>query len=120
MIGFYHQRPTFVVEIESVGDFPEPRGSERVLCIDENDFAAGIARGLVGQLRRHAQRVRKLSLAGTELAERLRDGHALDPAADQFVQFSASRRNVITRFSPLIYLIRRGTGIRGGGGGGTS
>ena len=117
MIGLYHQRPTFVVEIESIGDFPEPRGSERVLCIDENDFAAGIARGLVGQLRTHTQRMRKLSLAGTELAERLRDGHALDSAADQFVQFSASRRNVITRFSPLIHLMRRGMGIRGGGGG---
>ena len=99
-----------MIEIVSVCDFPEPRGSERVFGVDEDDFAAGISGGFVRHLSRDAESVRQLRLAGPEFAERLRDRHALDPPADQLVKLATSGRDVITGLTALVHLYNQRLG----------
>ena len=65
------------VKVESIRDLPDALWPERVLCVDEENFALA-ATLRARQLCRNTERMTQLCLAGPELSEGLRDGHALN------------------------------------------
>ena len=73
-----------------VGDGSQPVGPEGVFRVHIDHLSPGVAVG-PGHLGRHAEGVRELGLARTELSKGLRDGHGLQTSAQKLVQLAAPR-----------------------------
>jgi hypothetical protein len=94
-----------VLPVESIllGNLDQPLWSEGALRVDVHGLAFSAAL-LERQLGRHAQRVAKLRLARTKLAEDLGDGTGLDASAQQLVEVLGPGREVDDLLPLLVYL----------------
>lgn len=88
------------VKVKSVRDLLDALRPERVLGVDEEHLAlAATLRSR--ELRRDAESVTQLGLAGPELSEGLSDGHAFDTALEQSVELDTARRDALNVLSAL-------------------